>query len=308
MLNSFTVLKVAAAARFGSPDPMTFLQGQATCDLEQCTPELATRGAFCDQKGRVIADSLFVPPAQMQAGATWHLVLRAELVAELLELLTPYARLARVKVSGAAEGCAAFVGSLPDSAGAELGGAAFDGSLPFVCSRFAGSGGEICVISASADRPSWHLAVGAANTSGDTNGDPNGLDQSIRGSAMQQKAPFLQQSLIGKYTPHELGYAQAGLVSFTKGCYLGQEVVARMHHLGNLKKHFRLLRIDDCDLPLRAGQKVKTEAGSFELLEVVPEADKYLACACIKDKLVTGEPLRCTDEVSGASFRAEVLD
>ena len=33
-----------------------------------------------------------------------------------------------------------------------------------------------------------------------------------------------------KYTPHELGYHQTNRVDFEKGCYTGQEIVARMHY------------------------------------------------------------------------------
>ena len=33
-----------------------------------------------------------------------------------------------------------------------------------------------------------------------------------------------------KYTPHELGYHQTNRIDFEKGCYTGQEIVARMHY------------------------------------------------------------------------------
>lgn len=42
----------------------------------------------------------------------------------------------------------------------------------------------------------------------------------------------------GLFTPHELNYPQfENMISFTKGCYTGQEIVARMQYLGKLKKH-----------------------------------------------------------------------
>jgi folate-binding protein YgfZ len=43
-----------------------------------------------------------------------------------------------------------------------------------------------------------------------------------------------------RFTPHDINYHQLGAVSFDKGCYIGQEIVARMHYLGKLKK--RLIR------------------------------------------------------------------
>ena len=45
---------------------------------------------------------------------------------------------------------------------------------------------------------------------------------------------------IGKYRPHELGQ-QTTRVSFNKGCFKGQEIIARMEYLGKLKKETRLI-------------------------------------------------------------------
>ena len=44
----------------------------------------------------------------------------------------------------------------------------------------------------------------------------------------------------GKYRPHELGQ-QNNRVSFNKGCFKGQEIIARMEYLGKLKKETRLI-------------------------------------------------------------------
>lgn len=41
------------------------------------------------------------------------------------------------------------------------------------------------------------------------------------------------------FTPHDLNYPTIGAVSFSKGCYVGQEIVARMQHRGTLKKHLQ---------------------------------------------------------------------
>ncbi|NNC76621.1 MAG: tRNA-modifying protein YgfZ, partial [Woeseiaceae bacterium] len=46
----------------------------------------------------------------------------------------------------------------------------------------------------------------------------------------------------GKYTPHMLNLDRLGAVNFDKGCYVGQEIVARTQHLGSVKRraaHFR---------------------------------------------------------------------
>uniref|UniRef100_A0A5S6QC55 GCV_T domain-containing protein n=1 Tax=Trichuris muris TaxID=70415 RepID=A0A5S6QC55_TRIMR len=50
--------------------------------------------------------------------------------------------------------------------------------------------------------------------------------------------------------PHEVGADILGAVSFTKGCYLGQEMIARVQHGGIVRKRLMALQFDPADLPL----------------------------------------------------------
>jgi len=61
--------------------------------------------------------------------------------------------------------------------------------------------------------------------------------------------------------PHETGVLD-DRVSFTKGCYLGQEVVARMHHLGKPKQVLVGLRVEDDRLPVAGAQVFESREGS----------------------------------------------
>jgi len=55
-------------------------------------------------------------------------------------------------------------------------------------------------------------------------------------SSIRQKIAVILPETSGKFTPHELNYHELGFISFTKGCYKGQEIIARMQYLGKLKK------------------------------------------------------------------------
>ena len=66
----------------------------------------------------------------------------------------------------------------------------------------------------------------------------------------QWKAVELQRGIVwlcpetsGQFLPQWLGFDELGAVNFRKGCYPGQEIVARMHYLGKVKQHPRLLII-----------------------------------------------------------------
>jgi len=51
---------------------------------------------------------------------------------------------------------------------------------------------------------------------------------------------WLDQQQSGKYQPFELGMADNGGIDFQKGCYLGQEIIARVHYRGKTKTVFRV--------------------------------------------------------------------
>ena len=54
----------------------------------------------------------------------------------------------------------------------------------------------------------------------------------------------LKKDQIEKYIPQVLNSDKLQTVSYKKGCYTGQEVIARTHYLGNVKKHIYLIIVD----------------------------------------------------------------
>lgn len=56
--------------------------------------------------------------------------------------------------------------------------------------------------------------------------------------------PNIYESTMEEFVPQMINYDVIGGISFNKGCYTGQEIVARMHYLGNLKKRMYLCHIE----------------------------------------------------------------
>ena len=59
----------------------------------------------------------------------------------------------------------------------------------------------------------------------------------------------LTAATIGEYVPQMLGVDHLGGINFKKGCYIGQETVARMHYLGQNKRALRLVVGDSVQVP-----------------------------------------------------------
>jgi len=60
--------------------------------------------------------------------------------------------------------------------------------------------------------------------------------------------PQLYPETVGMFFPHDLNLDELDAVSFTKGCYRGQEIVARMQHRGNLKRRMYFFIASKCKI------------------------------------------------------------
>ncbi len=68
---------------------------------------------------------------------------------------------------------------------------------------------------------------------------------------INHKIPFIYQSTTEAFVPQHINYTDPNLnaVNFKKGCYIGQEIVARLHYLGQTKRSLlQFLIIDDATI------------------------------------------------------------
>ena len=71
--------------------------------------------------------------------------------------------------------------------------------------------------------------------------------------------PVLPETAIGEYVPQMLNLQAINGISFTKGCYLGQETVARMQYLGKNKRALYSLTADQAEAP--SGAVIEQQIG-----------------------------------------------
>jgi len=94
----------------------------------------------------------------------------------------------------------------------------------------------------------------------------------------------ITESISEVFTPHELNYQNLGLINFEKGCFTGQEVIARMHYRGKLKFSLAKFSVDERNL-LKELDFIFNKDGK-KLGQVVLE-EKNEGLVTLKDKLVT---------------------
>ena len=100
-----------------------------------------------------------------------------------------------------------------------------------------------------------------------------------REAAIAKGVVILQPKTSLLFTPQMINLQKLGGVSFTKGCYVGQEIIARTEHLGTLKRHLRAITLKT---PLEPGDPLKNAAG--EEIGVIADAVGLQALAVIEDR------------------------
>jgi folate-binding protein YgfZ len=188
--------------KISGPEAEKFLQGQLTCDITQLNAS-AHLGAHCDRKGRV--QSLFYI---FNHEDTFYLLLPTNILESTITLLKKYAVFFKVTLSAQPATCyAGEATELDDFI-----------KIPMAHSElvFFINFSQKVISSHALPASKWHWRE------------------------LQRGIPRLFPSTLGKFLPHELDLPNLHAVSFTKGCYTGQEIVARMEYRGKLKKELQL--------------------------------------------------------------------
>ena len=280
MPHYYTNLDQEALLHLSGPDALSFLQGQVTCDTRTLTARNSLPGAYCTAQGRIVGDFLL---SQL---APDHIVLRLrrEIRASNAAVLAKYIVFSKATLEAEREDWQLLACWGTDSARA-LG----DIFGPLPQGRYGARGDE-------------HFLLVQLDDAGqqfecyiDRTGGARLLDQLQ--SALQPAPESTWQALqiasgigriqagtSGEFIPQMLNYDLTGHISFNKGCYTGQEVVARMHYRGKSKRRLYLASLPQDaispDNPIVEGTRVYSAADGKSVGVVVNAAsagDGHLA-------------------------------
>lgn len=245
-------------------DSQRFLQGQLTCDVDTLGTSSWIPGAVCNNKGRVI--STFLLFRLQSPEPAFALVLAAGMAATLSDHLARFKVFYKVELRQEAESSMLKItGELP----AEL--AALSASMTPSPGSLASAQGFSLLRLPSGTLPEAVWLAFVRNKQADVLKHATTSKAPTRTStATADGFVLLDPALSGSFTPEELSLDLLGAVSFTKGCYTGQEIVARMHYRGKARKRlFRFIsRMDsqapmtlsgDISLGLQSGEAVNAE-------------------------------------------------
>ena len=213
-------------------DAAKLLQGQITCDVNVVSETKSSLGALCNPKGRAITTFLLV-----KTGDVFLMVLPKELLEAVKKRLQMYVLRSDVTLTdSSSQLCLLGLRHLDNLSGV----------------LFATTQEEIIAVSLSKTE-SRYLVIAEvdkaielwSNRIGNQGFQPENSEQ-WRYLDIISGIPWLTTKTSEEFIPQMLNLDLLGGISFNKGCYTGQEIVARTHYLGKAK---RALFLAECDTP-----------------------------------------------------------
>jgi folate-binding protein YgfZ len=278
------------------PDAKSFLNGQVTNDIEGLRPGHGVYAAFLTHKGKMLGDlrvldlgdELWLDTERAALQELFNMIRRFKvgfdvelhkrtLERGLLSLIGPRAR-AVLGLDVPREEHANVAGHLDGSA---VRAVATDVGVDLICD----AADTARVSAALQDRGAVEIDATVAETLRVESGRPRyGVD--------------LDDSTI----PQEAGLNERA-VSFTKGCYVGQETVARLHYRGRPNRHLRGLRLS---APAHTGDELRLGDRALGRLGTVAASPRHgpIALALVRREAGPGD----TVAVGDGTVSAEVVE
>jgi folate-binding protein YgfZ len=221
--------------KISGEDAFPFLQGQFTQDLKPARAGKAVYGLWLDQKGKVLADShVFQAPeatwivlSYFSSGEVVRSRLESHIIADDVAVTDLASEWAACSIIG--DVGASWIRERAKLAATETSVGACDGGYVFPGRRGHTSSWEW--VGPRAQRPAFiDSAVGSVSLSA----------AEMERLRIDARIPAVPVDIGPKDLPNE-GGLEADAISYTKGCYLGQEVMARLKSMGTVRR--KLIRV-----------------------------------------------------------------
>ena len=217
----FADLSHLATLHFSGKDAESFLQGQLSCDVKAIPQGGSSLGSYCTAKGRMLASFTL-----LRTQDEFVMLLSASIAAAIQKRLSMFVLRSQIKIDMPGDNIVliGFAGPACRDTCVE----SFDGAIPANLRLFELAGGRLLLLVPLSAAPATltrirtrFIPVGS--------GDWQWIDISLG-------IPLITAATQDQLIPQMVNMELIGGVSFKKGCYTGQEIVARTQYLGKVKR------------------------------------------------------------------------
>ena len=218
--------------RLSGPDALTFLQSQLTNDVAALAVGQWQWQGYCSAKGRLLATFALA----RTSADLWEAVVPTSTIEALAKRLTMFGMRSKVVIEIAADRSVGWAFDLVDLATPGFSLALSDGRAYLLLD----------------------VALAATLTSAD-----DAIQQCWQRASIEAMQPEITAPTVEMFVPQMIGWdtvQPGGGVSFSKGCYPGQEIVARAHYRGAVKRHLEKHAISSAN-DVKDGAEVTLDDG-----------------------------------------------
>jgi tRNA-modifying protein YgfZ len=269
---SITPLLYQGLLSISGPDSAKFLQGQLSCDVHSASPQHSLLGAACSPQGRMFS-SFRLLQKNSDTEAEFILRMRNDLVTTTHETLHKYSVFFKTQLKNASdewlglgiwgEQCEQLISETfgLDEIPQQVGEVSTNETAIVI--RLAGETPRFeCWCKAEKTTALWTELI--------TQASPTATDRWIL-EDIQQGIGELCHATQDTFNPHMLNFQAIDAISFDKGCYTGQEIIARTHYRGKSKRHMQRFSLCGGE-PLAPGTELYDADSNKTIATVVSSA------------------------------------
>ncbi|MEX1667603.1 folate-binding protein YgfZ [Zhongshania guokunii] len=293
------LLQLSPLSQYGflaieGPDCSKFLQGQTTCDWRTISTEQASLGSYCNIKGRMVISFT----AGMASPEIALLRLSADTADSGRDTLAKYIVFSKAKIRNASDERVA-IGISGKLARQNL-QAIFEQLPKKAMAQVSSDKGIVVQLDEAGERFEYWGPCDQATD----------IWQQLSPTAQICNADYWESLNIAAgigevcassqdmFIPQMLNYQVIGGVSFSKGCYTGQEVVARMQYRGKLKRRLYKATVPASGLNYPAGTELfggDAEQSIGNLVSMVGGDQSSALLAVLTEDAVAGKQIHFSD-------------
>ena len=242
-LEGVTPVRSLGIIKVDGADAASFLHGQLTQDFILLQPGEARLAAFCSAKGRMQASFVGFKRSTDDGESEILLICSRDVLPATLKRLSMFVMRAKAKLTDATDDFSIF--GLAGKAAQNFG---VNTNMPWVAVHTGASTAISLYPASTVPRAMWVAPKSETPPAGAA------LSEALWAwSEVQSGIATISVKTADAFVPQMLNYESVGGVNFKKGCYPGQEVVARSQFRGTLKRRAYIVH---GDAPMAAGDEV----------------------------------------------------
>jgi tRNA-modifying protein YgfZ len=238
-LNRYGLLAVTGA------DARAFLHAQLTNDIANLSPDRAALAGWCTAKGRLLASFLVIPSKE-----GFLLQLARDLAPTVTKRLSMFVFRSKVRIEDQSDAWVQY--GIWDKE-SRLSGVTWSG--------------EVAAVPVDEGR---HLRIGPVASLSLT---PTRTEDDWTLEEIRAGRPLISAATQDKFVPQMVNFEALGAINFQKGCYPGQEIVARAQYRGEVKRRLTRLELPN-GVEVKPGEEfqggVIVDSAAGEALAVMP--------------------------------------